>query len=91
MVKPPKSWLVEYAANKSKYKDGNQNSYKTNKSSNNNNDRQKNGTFGSNMDNSFRHYMARKIDLQRDQFGLVLPPTPDDDLREKESENESDK
>lgn len=25
---------------------------------------------------SFHHYMARKIDLQRNQFGLILPPPP---------------
>ena len=30
------------------------------------------------MDNSFRTYMAKKINLQREQFGLVLPPTPPD-------------
>lgn len=27
-------------------------------------------------DDSFRNYMVRKIDLQRQQFGLVLPPPP---------------
>lgn len=28
------------------------------------------------QDDSFNHYMARKIDLQRKQFGLVIPPPP---------------
>ena len=27
-------------------------------------------------DDGFRNYMARKIDLQRKQFGLELPPDP---------------
>lgn len=30
------------------------------------------------QDDSFHNYMARKIDLQRQQFGLVLPPNPTD-------------
>ena len=28
------------------------------------------------QEDSFHHYMARKIDLQRQQFGLVIPPPP---------------
>jgi DNA repair protein REV1 len=28
-------------------------------------------------DDGFRNYMSRKIELQRKQFGLVLPPSPD--------------
>ena len=70
MVKPPKSWLEEYSKGKSKYNNNDSNQQAKNKSS---------SSFGSNTDNSFRHYMARKIDLQRGQFGLVLPPTPPDD------------
>ena len=27
-------------------------------------------------EDSFRNYMARKIDMQRKQFGLELPPDP---------------
>ena len=38
------------------------------------------------MDNSHRHYMGKKIELQRNQFGLLLPPDPrnyrDDDKEE---------
>ena len=36
----------------------------------------KRGSFGETTDNSFRNYMSRKIELQRKQFGLVLPPPP---------------
>lgn len=28
-------------------------------------------------EDSFRNYMARKIDMQRQQFGLILPPPPE--------------
>ncbi|GFH46551.1 hypothetical protein CTEN210_03025 [Chaetoceros tenuissimus] len=62
-MKPPKSWLEEYSNSNSKQKNGN--------------NKQAEGSFGTNMDNSFRHYMGRKIELQRNQFGLVLPPTPE--------------
>ena len=63
-MKPPKSWLADYGD----HKDG------TSKKS----DKTKTDSFGGNMDNSFRTYMAKKINLQREQFGLVLPPTPPD-------------
>eukprot|EP00978_Attheya_sp_CCMP212_P012207 scaffold30384_cov53-Attheya_sp.AAC.5 len=33
-------------------------------------------TFGQPVDDTHRNYMSRKIDLQRQQFGLVLPPDP---------------
>lgn len=62
-MKPPKSWLEEYSSSRNKQKNGN--------------NKQAEGSFGTNMDNSFRHYMGRKIELQRNQFGLVLPPTPE--------------
>ena len=32
--------------------------------------------FGEPVDDSFRNYMKRKIALQRQQFGLVVPPPP---------------
>jgi len=49
--------------------------------SNNNNDNarssgRKKGDFGEPSDDSFRNYMANKIDKQREQFGLVIPPPP---------------
>ena len=37
---------------------------------------QKKGDFGEPSDDSFRNYMANKIDKQREQFGLVIPPPP---------------
>jgi DNA repair protein REV1 len=37
-------------------------------------------------EDSFRNYMARKIDMQRKQFGLLLPPPPVG-IREPNSEN----
>jgi nucleotidyltransferase/DNA polymerase involved in DNA repair len=63
-MKPPKSWLAEYASNHGN--NNNQDDQSSNK--------RKNGSIGSNMDDSFRTYMAHKINLQREQFGLVLPP-----------------
>ena len=36
----------------------------------------KKGDFGEPSDDSFRNYMANKIDKQREQFGLVIPPPP---------------
>jgi Nucleotidyltransferase/DNA polymerase involved in DNA repair len=64
-MKPPKSWLSDYSKSKTK-KDGvTSEKEKSHKKS-----------FGRDTDDSFRHYMARKIDLQRQQFGLVLPPDP---------------
>jgi DNA repair protein REV1 len=36
------------------------------------------------QEDTFRNYMARKIYLQRKQFGLVLPPAPDSSLRQEE-------
>jgi len=79
-MKPPKSWLEEYASN-----NGNQN----------NDSKAKNNALGGNMDNSHRHYMARKINLQRNQFGLLLPPDPrnyreDDDKDDTEEQQEHD-
>jgi len=61
-MKPPKSWLSDYSKTLGQAKkDGAIPSAKS---------------FGRDTDDSFRHYMARKIDLQRQQFGLVLPPDP---------------
>ena len=84
-MKPPKSWLTEYAANKHKTKSNEEQSSK----------RSNNGSFGGNgngnTDNSHRYYMAKKIDMQRGQFGLVLPPDPrnfSDNENENENENE---
>ena len=62
-MKPPKSWLDEYAAKKQPNEGSNESSK----------------TFKDGEDNSFRHYMGRKIELQRNQFGLVLPPDPASD------------
>jgi len=50
-------------------------------SNNSNNDNarssgRKKGDFGEPSDDSFRNYMANKIDKQREQFGLVIPPPP---------------
>lgn len=36
-------------------------------------------------ENTFAHYMARKIDLQRQQFGCVVPPPPPPPLPEQPS------
>lgn len=41
-------------------------------------------------DDGFRNYMARKIELQRKQFGLVLPPPPDLPQRESSPDNHGD-
>ena len=42
--------------------------------------RSTNASFG---EDSFRNYMARKIDMQRQQFGLILPPPPENQITEK--------
>jgi DNA repair protein REV1 len=38
-------------------------------------------------EDSFRNYMARKIDMQRKQFGLLLPPPPVEENRKPNAEN----
>lgn len=35
-------------------------------------------------EDSFHNYMARKIDMQRQQFGLMLPPPPPDSVQRRE-------
>jgi nucleotidyltransferase/DNA polymerase involved in DNA repair len=74
-MKPPKSWLEEYASN------------------NGNDPKAKSKSIGGNMDNSHRHYMARKIDLQRNQFGSLLPPDPrnyrEDDTEDQQEHDEN--
>lgn len=40
------------------------------------------------QEDSFRNYMARKIDLQRKQFGLILPPDPRK-IEQRDKRNES--
>ena len=72
MVKPPKKWLQEYANSKSKYENNEEHHHHD--GGGHRRKRAKKG--GATTDNDFRHYMARKIDLQRQQFGLVLPPPP---------------
>mmetsp|Transcript_34077 Transcript_34077/g.82417 ORF Transcript_34077/g.82417 Transcript_34077/m.82417 type:complete len:1316 (-) Transcript_34077:356-4303(-) len=50
-------------------------SFPTKKS--NDGDQRRRGNFNSvPADDGFRNYMARKIELQRKQFGLVVPPPP---------------
>ena len=49
----------------------------SNSNNNNGGHQKKNGNFDTvPADDSFRNYMARKIELQRKQFGLVVPPPP---------------
>jgi hypothetical protein len=49
----------------------------TSQTTNNGGQSRKRGNFDSvPADDGFRNYMARKIELQRKQFGLVLPPPP---------------
>ena len=40
---------------------------------------------------SFHHYMARKIDLQRQQFGVQLPPEPEDSENQPNEERKKRK
>ncbi len=44
--------------------------------------RSTNASFG---EDSFRNYMARKIDMQRQQFGVILPPPPPESQEVKKS------
>lgn len=39
-------------------------------------------------DDGFRNYMSRKIELQRKQFGLVLPPPPDSPIETSHNSDE---
>jgi len=45
--------------------------------------------FKDGIDDSFRNYMHRKVELQRKQFGLVLPPSPSSNFQEKYSSKKS--
>ena len=49
----------------------------------------KKGTRGMGGDD-FRNYMARKINLQREQFGVVLLPPPHRRLRRTEDKSNED-
>ena len=61
-MKPPNSWLKEYAAKEQQ--------------PNNESSKESSKAFKDGEDNTFRNYMSRKIELQRNQFGLILPPDP---------------
>jgi len=77
-MKPPKLWLKSYAATcaKTNPKIVNNHNNAEISSTNRSSFEVRNGEkFGSGMDDTFRNYMARKIELQRSQFGLILPPS----------------